>query len=218
MFINAPPMRNARRGFCYMTKPDTAILIIDGENFRHKITDILKSSGVATSSRTILHVDIAKLFTTVLAGYQLNERRYYSAKIHLHPASKNKSLELIKIQRILKTTLEKQGYKYIISGNVRAGLAGTALTSANPQYVFAEKGVDVKIAVDLTLVACESPGNIVILCSSDSDLQPAIKEATARGTEVIYLGFKSSPNKGLIYTTSKNILIDDVLVIKSYKP
>ncbi len=201
-----------------MTIPNTNFLFIDGENFRHKVTGVLRGAGITVSSKTILNIDIVKLFTTVLANYKIKEHRYYSAKIQLHPAFKNKSMELIKIQRILKTTLEKKGYKYIISGSVRASTVGKALTANNPHYVFNEKGVDVKIAVDLVLAACDKAVTTVILCSSDSDLQPAIKEATARGIQVVYLGFKSSPNKGLIYTTSKNILIDDADVVKSYSP
>jgi uncharacterized LabA/DUF88 family protein len=47
----------------------------------------------------------------------------------------------------------------------------------------------------------------VVLCSSDSDLQPAIKEAKSRGLEIVYLGFESQPNKGLSYTTDKTILL-----------
>jgi uncharacterized LabA/DUF88 family protein len=46
-----------------------------------------------------------------------------------------------------------------------------------------------------------------IICSSDSDLQPAISELKNKGVERIYLGFENSPNKGLMYTTNRSILI-----------
>lgn len=57
----------------------------------------------------------------------------------------------------------------------------------------------------------------IILCSSDSDLQPAIAEVKKRGVEVIYLGFENKPNKGLTYTTSRTILLRNSEVIDACK-
>jgi uncharacterized LabA/DUF88 family protein len=48
---------------------------------------------------------------------------------------------------------------------------------------------------------------VAIIGSSDSDLQPAIKELKNEGVERIYLGFEISPNKGLTFTTNRTILI-----------
>lgn len=42
--------------------------------------------------------------------------------------------------------------------------------------IFREKGVDVKITVDMVSWACDKKVNTVMLASSDSDLQPAITE------------------------------------------
>ncbi len=82
---------------------------------------------------------------------------------------------------------------------------------------FREKGVDVKIAVDLVTNACDKIIKTAILCSSDSDLQPAVKEAMKRGIEIIYLGFEFNPNKGLSYTTNRTILIRNSEVLSAYK-
>lgn len=73
--------------------------------------------------------------------------------------------------------------------------------------VFKEKGVDVKVAVDMVSLSCDKKVKEVILGSSDSDLQPAIKEVRERGTNCVYLGFESQPNKGLTFTTNRTILI-----------
>lgn len=54
-----------------------------------------------------------------------------------------------------------------------------------------------------------------ILCSSDSDLQPAIKELRKRNTEVIYLGFEINPNKGLTYTTNRTILFRNSEILEA---
>lgn len=81
--------------------------------------------------------------------------------------------------------------------------------------VFREKGVDVRIAVDLVALACDGNLETAVLCSSDSDLQPAIKEIKNRKTEVVYLGFENNPNKGLSYTTNRTILLRNSEVLSS---
>ncbi|MBU1323155.1 NYN domain-containing protein, partial [Patescibacteria group bacterium] len=54
-----------------------------------------------------------------------------------------------------------------------------------------------------------------ILCSSDSDLQPAVQEVRRRGVEVVYLGFEFQPNKGLMYTTNNTVLFRNSEIIKA---
>lgn len=92
----------------------------------------------------------------------------------------------------------KQGYEFIIAGNVRAQKVGNKI-------IFREKGVDVKIGVDLVAFACDKKLDSAILCSSDSDLQPAVAELKQRDVEIIYVGFETNPNKGLSYTTNRTI-------------
>jgi uncharacterized LabA/DUF88 family protein len=53
-----------------------------------------------------------------------------------------------------------------------------------------------------------------ILASSDSDLQPAVKELRKRQIKIIYLGFEQNPNKGLSYTTNRTILIRNAEILK----
>lgn len=122
------------------------------------------------------------------------------------------SLELIRFQRNLKTNLEKQGFKFTIAGNVRAQKVHDG---KNEKVIFREKGVDVKIAVDLVAGACDGKLKTAIICSSDSDLQPAVSELKERGVEIVYLGFEVNPNKGLVYTSGGNILIRNSEVLGS---
>ncbi len=53
-----------------------------------------------------------------------------------------------------------------------------------------------------------------IIGSSDSDLQPAIAQLKKYGAELIYLGFETSPNKGLMFTTNRSIIIRNSEVAK----
>lgn len=177
------------------------VLFVDGENFRKKVQEVFRDVFHTTSVNNWSEYNIAGLFRRVLFGMPLDERRFYSAKIRFHPETKEKSLTLIDQQRKLKNALEREGFRYIISGRVvgqRDGKGG---------LVFREKGVDVQIAVDLVIGACDGSLEQAVIVSSDSDLQPAIKQLKPRGVGTVYVGFENKPNKGLSYTTDRTILI-----------
>ncbi len=182
------------------------IIFIDGENFIHKVEEVLKAAGQSKNNFNPALIDLNKLFKEPLRGFDITKKIFYASKLHLHPETKQKSAELIKLQRKLRNNLIKQDYEFVIAGNVRAQKVGGKI-------VFREKGVDVKIGVDLVAFACDKKLETAILCSSDSDLQPAIKELRDRGVEVVYLGFETNPNKGLSYTTNRTILLRNPEVI-----
>lgn len=175
-------------------------LLIDGENFLYKVEDVLREEGIDKTKVDLALIDLDNLTRDALKGFSIQRKIFYASRLHLHPATKRKSKELIKTQRKLRNNLLKLGYEFIIAGNVRA-------QKVNRKIIFREKGVDVKIAVDLVALACDNKLDTAIICSSDSDLQPAIKELRERGIEVVYLGFETNPNKGLTYTTNRTILL-----------
>jgi uncharacterized LabA/DUF88 family protein len=155
--------------------------------------------------------DFKGLFDKVLAGVAVDRRVFYFARVKEHKESKEKSKELIEEQRLLKTHLEKQGFEVVLSGRVRGQMEQVG---SKKVLVFKEKGVDVKIAVDMVVAACDKTVAEIILASSDSDLQPAIKEIRARYIQCLYLGFETQPNKGISYTTNRTILIRDAEVME----
>lgn len=169
------------------------ILFVDGENLLHKIKD--------TDNKVDLSIiDLNGLLSQVISEYKVTRKVFYASKLRFHPDFRKKSEELIKFQRKLRNNLVKQGYEFTVAGNVRAQKLGN-------NTVFREKGVDVKIAVDMVALACDKKLDVALLCSSDSDLQPAITEVKNRGVKVVYIGFENSPNKGLIYTTDETVLL-----------
>ena len=190
------------------------ILYIDGENIKNYIKAVLKQGGVEEKDFNIENFNLSLLFQNPLKGIKISEKRYYSAKLHYHKRTPKKSKELILKQRVQKSNLEKQGIDFIIGGNVRPQ---EITINGKRKIVFREKGVDVKIAIDLVIDVCDKTIRTAVLCSSDSDLQPAIKEVTKRGIEIIYLGFEINPNKGLSYTTKRTILIRNSEVLDAYK-
>lgn len=190
-------------------------LFIDGENFLHKVEDALHEQGVPKNAVDITNIDLTSLVKEALPDYTIAKKYFYSARLKLFEETKEKSLELIHKQRILKTNLEKQGFEFILAGNVRPQ---KVVKIGKTTFVFKEKGVDVRIAVDLVRLSYDKVIDTAILCSSDSDLQPAITAVRKRGIKVVYLGFENSPNKGLTYTTSKTVLFRNHEILKVCPP
>lgn len=186
------------------------ILFIDGENFIYKIEQALKEQGIDKHKVDLASINLNQLFKESLKGFSISRKIFYNARLHFHKETPRKSEELIKLQRKLRNTLINQGYEFIIAGNIRA-------QKIDGKVVFREKGVDVKIAVDLVSLACDKKLDTAILCSSDSDLQPAVAELRKRKVEIVYLGFEMNPNKGLAYTTNKTILLRNPEILNSYK-
>ena len=174
----------------------------------HKLKEVLKNRKRNKLSIDYSHLDFNRIFDKVLQNIQIDRKIFYAAKLNPHPDTLIKSEELIRFQRKLRNTLTSQGYEFTISGNVRGQKVGGKI-------IFKEKGVDVRIAVDMVALACDKKLSKVILCSSDSDLQPAILEVKSRNVEVIYLGFEKSPNKGLSYTTSRTILLNESEILEA---
>ncbi len=179
------------------------VLLIDGENFKGKIRSVFKS---AKKEKLLWHeYNFKGLLDKVLGGIKIDRKVFYFARIKEHENSQEKSKQLILEQRLLKTHLERQGFEVILSGRGRGQIEDGQ--NGKKVLVFKEKGVDVKIAVDMVSLACDKKVREIILGSSDSDLQPAIKEVRDRNTNCVYLGFEAQPNKGLSFTTKRTILI-----------
>ena len=176
-----------------------SFLFIDGENFLHKIEEVLNTEGLDRSKFDLSGINLNQLLKKPLEGITVLTKIFYVAKIRLHPDTIKKSKELVANQRKLRNNLVNQGCEFTIAGNVRAQKIGN-------KVVFREKGVDVRIAVDMVTLACDKKMDTAILCSSDSDLQPAVYELKKRKVKVVYLGFEIKPNKGLAYSADRTIL------------
>lgn len=187
------------------------ILLIDGENFKGKIRRIFKNLEIKEEIPWHKY-DFKGLFEEVLEGIPVDKTIFYFARLKEHKDTPDKSKELIEKQRLLKLHLENQGFDVIFSGQVRGHIENGP--DMKEHLIFREKGVDVRIAVDMVSMACDNPPETIILGSSDSDLQPAVQDIKKRDVNCIYLGFEDMPNKGLTYTTQKTILIRNSEVLK----
>lgn len=181
------------------------ILFIDGRNFIKKIEAVINPNNDKEKKVDFSTYNFTGLLDKVLAGVSIDRKLFYIGRLTKHEETKGKSTELIQKQRELKNYLEKQGFKVIYAGRVRG--YEESCPKGHKFLTFKEKGVDVKIAVDMLTLAHNKELKTAIIGSSDSDLQPVIKELKNERVERIYLGFEISPNKGLTFTTNRTILI-----------
>ena len=188
------------------------ILFIDERNFISKIKSILNPEKEKEKEVDFSIYNFAGLLDKVLAGISIDKKIFYIGRLTKHKNTKEKSTELIQKQRELKTHLEKQGFEVIYAGRVRGH--EESCPKGHKFLTFKEKGVDVKIAVGMITLSHNKELKVAIIGSSDSDLQPAIRELEKQGIERIYLGFETSPNKGLTYTTNRTILIRNSEVVE----
>ena len=77
----------------------------------------------------------------------------------------------------------------------------------HPDKTYHEKGVDVRLAVEMIRFARENKYDIAYLISSDTDLVPAVEEVRAFGKEVCYVGVPKGQSFGLSKTSNNVILL-----------
>lgn len=180
------------------------IVLIDGENFKGKIRSIFSQS----ETRLVWNrYDFHGLFDKILSEMLPQQRIFYFGRLTKNPLTKEKSVQIIEERRQLESHLKRQGFEVVLTGHVRGRMEQNL--EGKKILVFREKGVDVKLAVDMVRWACDKKVDEIVLASSDSDLQPAISEIRERSVRCTYLGFASQPNRGMIYTTNHAILIKD---------
>lgn len=148
------------------------ILFIDGRNFISKMNFVLAMNHVRSMDFSLYNFD--GLINKVLSGLTIDKKIFYLGKLLKHQETLEKSEKLIEEQRRLKNNLEKQGFEVSLAGRVRGHVE--KCPKGHEMLIFKEKGVDVKIAVDMVAFACDKNLGLAIIGSSDSDLQPAITE------------------------------------------
>jgi uncharacterized protein (TIGR00288 family) len=75
-----------------------------------------------------------------------------------------------------------------------------------------EKGVDVKIAVEIVSGALRNKYDECYLFSSDTDIIPAIEEARKAGKKVIYIGFEKRLSRAMMNNCSRTVVISAKMI------
>lgn len=77
----------------------------------------------------------------------------------------------------------------------------------HPDKTYHEKGVDVRLAVEMIKLARENKYDTAFLISSDTDLVPAVEEILSLGKKVKYIGATDSQSFGLSKITGDYLIL-----------
>jgi len=170
---------------------ERVLILIDGSNFYFSLKKL------NLPKYRITEFDFGELAKWLSNGRTVTSRNYYIGAVRAKPNDK-KGQKLRKDQQKLFSHLRSKDQKFVT-------ILGYLMQAGG---VFHEKGVDVRIAIDLVVGAYEDKYDTAILISSDTDLIPAIDYTQKKGKKVECVGFSSPPNSqpsyGLIKTCSQS--------------
>ena len=172
------------------TSTERVAIYIDGSNTYNK----LKKLGLPERGKRF---DLSKFISHLIGERHLVSKRYYVGIVRNHDGSE-KSETLVRKQQQFLETLRLAGFE-IKSGKIMYD--GGRIR---------EKGVDVKLSVDLVIGAVDDLYDTAIVISSDTDLIPAIRFAlNGKGKRVEYIGFAGTPSFGMIRECSSQRLFGE---------
>ncbi len=172
-----------------MTKsPKKRVLIlIDGSNFYFSLR------ALKLPRHRFYEFDYYKFARWLAGDRKVANRNYYIGVVRVEQ-NDDASQKLFDDQQKLFAHLESGEQKF----NVVRGF----IMKTGDRYF--EKGVDVRMAVDVVTGACEDKWDEAILVSSDTDLVPAIVYAQKHGKAVEYVGFEGKPSNELTKVCEKH--------------
>ena len=163
------------------------LVIFDGSNFYHGAKKL--------SPRTHLTNFKYRKLTEFLTKSKQNTIEYCVGEIRQHQYPSDKSKRLYANQQALFYNLEKQNIEIKKGYMLRSNLA------------YHEKGVDVRIAIDILRGALKNEYDYCYLISSDTDIMPAILDAIKEDKKIIYVGFENFISRAMKINCTKTILI-----------
>ncbi len=191
-----------------MNKPTKkAIVYIDGENFIHRAIDLLGSKRKMKRD-AILALNLA-LFVQKLANYEGQvEIRYYTTKVRLFGTTGSVRMRLSEIVAFNSKWIPRlytQKVQVIRAGILRARVSDPCPKCGHTVDYFVEKGVDVRLAVDMVLDSHDKQVEKMYVLSSDLDLLPAIQAVKQRKKKMVYIASAEAVNGALVATMAETL-------------
>lgn len=172
-------------------KNERVIVFLDGSNFYHRLRD------TELDFKQLLDFNYRGFTEWLVHGRIIVECIYYVALVRKEQDNP-KSQELVRNQQKLFTNLQKQGWK------IKTGY----MMAHDKDYK--EKGVDVKLAVDVLDMAYQNKYDTAIIVSSDTDLIPGIIRAKELGKKIEHIGFSHRPSFAMQRSATLSRLLSKV--------
>ncbi|MBI3956875.1 MAG: NYN domain-containing protein [Candidatus Kerfeldbacteria bacterium] len=171
-----------------MANSERISVFVDGSNFYFGASRIL-TTNPKNSTRLPIRFDYGGFAKWLAGGRVITQKRYYVGLVRRDPLHRDHRTEgMVRNQQRLFAWLQlpTQGFE-VVRGHLMK----------YPNNVYHEKGVDVRLALDLAEGAFEKRFDTAILVSSDTDLIPALQRVRKHGKKVEYIGFADQPSFGL---------------------
>lgn len=194
------------------------IVYIDGQNFLYKLADVLIDAKKIKSKQDLHTISIRKLIEDLLSKDHL-EIRFYGTRLKLYKNTNDiaeKSRIMIDSQRRLRNSLVKQNIMFVESGKLKLRDGDICKQCGAQDSHFQEKGVDVKIAVDLVEDSLLKDTERMVLVSSDTDLVPAVLAVLKHKKSLIYVGFSNKLTNALSNAATETQIIRDKEIIEAF--
>jgi uncharacterized LabA/DUF88 family protein len=162
------------------------LILIDGSNFFFKLKDL--------KLHNLLAFNFSKFTKFLVRSGTITESNYYVGRVRQDETPRADTM--LADQQKLFANLKKHKYHYKL---------GYLLKSDDGKYH--EKGVDVHLAVDMLVAAYENTADRIIVVSSDTDLEPAIKKAREKGKIVEFIGFSHKASVAMVRFCSESRLL-----------
>ncbi|MBU2635196.1 NYN domain-containing protein [Patescibacteria group bacterium] len=167
------------------------ILFVDGNNLYHR----LKYLTANRKGVSLLTFDFIGFCKWLCKDNELVEIRYYIGAVR-RQKNNIKSEKMYADQQRLFFKLQRQNVKIILGQLIR-----------HRDGTYHEKGVDVRLAVEMIRLARQDKYDIAYLLSSDTDLVPAVEEVLSFNKKVKYIGAADSQSFGLSKITGNYLIL-----------
>lgn len=191
---------------------------IDGQNFLYKAADVLMKHGNISSKDELTKIDMRSLFENI-AGNDI-EIVFYGARVRvrkdLDDSIREKTTRFSDVARRLRNTLNNQDIVFKEVGKLKVRDSDVCHNCRHRDLRMQEKGVDVGMAVDIVVDACNGAIDEVVLVSSDTDLLPAIQAAKAQAVKVTYIGFSDKMTRAIAKQANTGAVMSDQEIIEAF--
>lgn len=174
-----------------------ALVFIDGNNFYFRLKDLAHQMG---GTFRLIGFNFFSFAEHIVKPNTLVGVRYYIGALKRQTNSE-KSERMYADQQRLLAKLHAQNISVILGQLIQ-----------HPDRTFHEKGVDVRLAVEMIRLARGNAYDIAYLISSDTDLVAAVEEVRSFGKKVHYVGVAKGQSFGITKAANDVVLLrpDDI--------
>ncbi len=161
---------------------DRAFVFVDGNNFYFKLKEL---ASQISGKFSLLDFNFYTFAEYLVQPNQLTGVRYYIGALK-RQRDNAKSEKMYADQQKLLANLQRHGVAVTLGQLIQ-----------HPDKTFHEKGVDVRLAVEMIRFARSDKYDIAYLVSSDTDLVAAVEEVRSLGKKLHYVGIAKGQSFGL---------------------